>query len=61
MLTVSSLLQKLILERASTGDLRNAAIREGMVALKEDGIQKALAGLTTIKEVIRAVYREDKP
>ncbi len=60
-LTVSSLLQKLILERASTEDLRNAAIREGMVALKEDGIQKALAGLTTIKEVIRAVYREDKP
>jgi type II secretory ATPase GspE/PulE/Tfp pilus assembly ATPase PilB-like protein len=32
-----------------------------MGELKEDGIQKALAGLTTIKEVIRAVYREDKP
>jgi len=60
-LTVSSLLQRLILERASTEDLRNAAIREGMVTLKEDGIQKALAGLTTIKEVIRAVYKEDKP
>jgi type IV pilus assembly protein PilB len=59
-LTVSTSLQKLILERASTEDLRNAAIREGMVTLKEDGVQKALAGLTTIKEVIRAVYREDK-
>lgn len=59
-LTVSTSLQKLILERAPTEDLRNAAIREGMVTLKEDGVQKALAGLTTIKEVIRAVYREDK-
>ncbi len=59
-LTVSIAMQKLILERASLDALKNAAVREGMVTLKEDGIQKALAGLTTIKEVIRAVYREDK-
>lgn len=57
-LIVTSSLQKLILGRASAGEVKEAAVRGGMITLKEDGIQKSLAGLTTIREVARASYRE---
>jgi len=58
-LKISSPLKNLILKRASTEELRQVALREGMVPLKEDGVQKALQGLTTIKEIMRVAYREE--
>ena len=33
--------------------LRNIAIGDGMLSLKQDGLRKALAGLTTVEEVLR--------
>lgn len=60
LLTISPSIQSLILRRASGEELRQEALREGMIPLKEDGIQKALQGVTTIKEVMRAAFREEK-
>ncbi len=59
-LAVKPALQKLILKRAWVEELRQAALLEGMVPLKEDGISKALQGITTIKEIMRVVFREEK-
>ena len=49
-------IRKLISQRASTDEIAFCAGKEGMVSMKEDGIQKAFAGLTTIEEVMRVAY-----
>ncbi|AEG15543.1 general secretory pathway protein E [Desulfofundulus kuznetsovii DSM 6115] len=59
-LVVTPGLQRLILRRASTEELRREALKEGMVSLKEDGIQKVLEGITTISEIMRVAFREEK-
>ena len=59
-LEVSMDLQKLILQRAPTSKLRSAALEEGMISMEEDGIWKALRGITTIQEVMRVAREEDK-
>ncbi|MBU6410566.1 MAG: Flp pilus assembly complex ATPase component TadA, partial [Verrucomicrobia bacterium] len=46
--------RKLIYEKVSSSVLRARAREMGMKTLREDGIRKVLAGLTTAEEVIRA-------
>lgn len=46
--------RKLIYDRVSSSVLRNRAREMGMRTLREDGVRKVLAGLTTPEEVIRA-------
>ena len=58
MLTMSDNLRSLIMRHATAGDLRAAAIMEGMETMFENGVRKSLAGITTIEEVLR-VTRED--
>jgi len=48
-------LQKLINERSSIFDLREAASSLGFITMEQDGVLKALAGSTTITEVLRVV------
>ncbi len=47
-------LRRLILTRADAGELHQAAVAEGMVAMFADGAAKALAGSTTIEEVLKS-------
>jgi len=35
---------------------KKIAIKNGMVTLLEDGFKKALAGMTTIEEILRVVH-----
>ncbi|MDD3654490.1 MAG: ATPase, T2SS/T4P/T4SS family [Desulfotomaculaceae bacterium] len=49
-------LRPLIIRNAPTDEIKRQALAEGMISLKMDGIQKALAGLTTIEEVMRVAY-----
>jgi type IV pilus assembly protein PilB len=58
-LTVDEDLQRLIQTGASTAKLREAARERGMQMLREDGVLKASAGLTTIDEVIAATVGDD--
>ena len=53
LLVMSDALRPLILERASVSDVRLTAQREGMTSLREDGVAKVLAGLTTAEEMMR--------
>jgi type IV pilus assembly protein PilB len=52
MLTISREIRKLILRNTPTMDIQDAAIQEGMVTLRQSGIDKVLAGETTIDQVI---------
>ncbi|MBM4284248.1 MAG: type II secretion system protein GspE [Deltaproteobacteria bacterium] len=53
LLLVDETLRRLILERADAVALRQAARRQGMVTLAEDGWAKVARGLTTVQEVLR--------
>ena len=46
-------IQKLIVSRATAADVKNVALEKGMVSMRQDGILKALTGMTTIEEVNR--------
>ncbi|MBI3255760.1 MAG: hypothetical protein HYZ63_02205, partial [Candidatus Andersenbacteria bacterium] len=53
-LEVTPSIQKLITGKTTTQELEDAARKEqGMVTMVEDGIMKAIAGVTTIAEVLR--------
>lgn len=46
-------IQKLIVARATSGDIMRVAKMKGVVTMRQDGMLKALTGLTTIDEVNR--------
>ena len=53
LMSVSDEIERLAVSSASATQIRRAAIAEGMVTLREDGLAKAAAGLTTVNEVLR--------
>lgn len=52
-LPMSPEVMKLVLDRSSDANIEKQAIAEGMITLKQDGYLKALAGVTTLEEVLR--------
>ncbi|MGB3268818.1 MAG: type II secretion system ATPase GspE [Rhodanobacter sp.] len=52
-LTMSDPLRRLVMQRASEGEIERQARAEGMRTMYEDGIAKAVAGITTLEEVMR--------
>jgi type IV pilus assembly protein PilB len=50
---VNETIEKLIVDRATSGDIMRAAKAQGTVSMREDGYLKALDGHTTIEEVNR--------
>jgi general secretion pathway protein E len=52
-LAIDEEMRGLILRRTDSAKLHRAAKAQGMLTMSEDGIQKALAGITTIEEVLR--------
>ncbi|MET0980286.1 MAG: GspE/PulE family protein [Candidatus Saccharimonadales bacterium] len=47
-------IQKLIISNATSNQIQDTAINEGMVTMQTDGLIKALRGNTTVEEVLRA-------
>jgi type IV pilus assembly protein PilB len=50
---VNESIEKLILERATSGEIQKQAMANGMVTMQADGYLKALEGMTTLAEVNR--------
>jgi general secretion pathway protein E len=46
-------IRKLIMAHEEAGTIQKLAIEQGMVTMSDDGLQKALQGITTIEEVMR--------
>jgi type IV pilus assembly protein PilB len=55
LMTITDTQRRLILERASADTLRECARREGMRTLREDGLEKVKAGVTSLPEVLRVL------
>jgi general secretion pathway protein E len=56
-LPMTDSLRSLVMKHATATELRAEAVREGMLTMYEDGLRKALKGVTTFEEVLR-VTRE---
>lgn len=54
-------IRELILSHASSQQIKEKAVSEGMRTLRQDGLQKVLAGLTTFSEVVRVTQAEALP
>ena len=50
---VTEEIERLAVTHGSATDIRRVAIAEGMVTLREDGLRKTAAGLTTVEEILR--------
>lgn len=54
-MVISDAIRELIMQRADADQIREQAIKEGMVTMYEDGLRKALQGVTSIHEVMRVI------
>ncbi len=52
---VTEEIERLTVERASSDQVRAVAVQQGMLGLREDGLEKAAHGLTSIEEIARVV------
>ncbi|MDD5131062.1 MAG: type II secretion system ATPase GspE [bacterium] len=52
-------IRDLIMTRPSTETLKQAAVENGMITLKEDGLDKVKKGITSIEEVVRVVTEQE--
>jgi type IV pilus assembly protein PilB len=55
MMVMTDTLSHLVLERAQTRHIREQAIRDGMITLRGDGLQKVAAGWTSLEELFRVI------
>ncbi|NLN02390.1 MAG: hypothetical protein GX174_10875 [Lentisphaerae bacterium] len=46
-------IQRMIFDQRPANELRNAARQSGMRTLREDGLLKVAAGMTSLEEVLR--------
>jgi type IV pilus assembly protein PilB len=51
-------LKEMVLQGASTAELKTAAIRSGMNSLRMSGIRKVLEGMTTTEEILRVTMAD---
>ena len=51
--------KKLIMDKASEHDIEEQAKASGMVTLRQDGMAKAVKGITTLEEVLRVTVGEE--
>ncbi len=61
LLALNDDLRRLVQARATASEIRDAAVHCGTRVLRDDGIDKILAGVTTISEVERVTVRVDDP
>jgi type IV pilus assembly protein PilB len=57
-LAMNKQLRSLLIKEASTEELRKTAIETGMLTLRQDAIEKALTGVSTIEEVVSSTLAE---
>ncbi len=53
MLIANEPVERLVMERANSGRIKEEALKHGMRTLRDDGIRKIKAGITTLAEVMR--------
>src|SRR3989344_7075644 len=59
-LQMSSKVEELAVRKAPTSEIKKAAIANGMITMIQDGLLKALKGITTVDEVMRVTTTHTK-
>ncbi|ROS30698.1 GspE/PulE family protein [Cellulomonas sp. PhB150] len=54
-MTVGENIERLAVAHASSADIQSTALKEGMIALRDDGWHKVALGQTSIEEILRVV------
>jgi type II secretory ATPase GspE/PulE/Tfp pilus assembly ATPase PilB-like protein len=60
-LTITESIREMIINRASSQQIKQKAVSQGMRSLRQDGLDKVSRGLTTLTEVIRVTQQEELP
>ena len=55
-MVINEKIRSLILKGASSSEIKDAAVKDGMITMRRDGMMKARDGITTPKEVLRNVF-----
>ena len=58
-LPITPVIRDLVLKRARENEIKHAACKEGMRTLREDGMAKVLAGLTSLEEILRVTMADE--
>ena len=58
LLPMTEAIKNLVVAKSAAHAIRDAARQGGLRTLREDGIAKALAGVTTVEEVLRVTHLE---
>ena len=59
LLQITEKIEPLILSRSSSNAIKQQAVEEGMLTLRDDGWAKVLEGMTTVEEVVRVSEETD--
>lgn len=55
-MVMSDTIRRMLLDNTNAIDIRAQAIKEGMIAMRQDGMLKVKQGVTSIQEVLRSVF-----
>lgn len=58
LLVINDDIKKLIIAKAPVDEIKKEAMASGMKTLRDDGIEKALAGVTSVEEALRVTQEE---
>ncbi len=58
MIPMTRNLRSLVYDNANEDQIREAAVKNNMTALREAGIKRVLDGTTTIEEILRSTVEE---
>jgi type IV pilus assembly protein PilB len=48
-------IERLTVERVSSDVIKRSAVKDGMITLRQEGLEKVRLGLTSLQEVLRVV------
>jgi type IV pilus assembly protein PilB len=51
-------IREMIVDRRPTSEIKRIACEEGMITLRESGLAKIRAGITTVKEINKVTFVE---
>jgi type IV pilus assembly protein PilB len=58
LLDLTDRIREMIVDRRPTSEIKRVACEEGMITLRESGLAKIRAGLTTVKEINKVTFVE---
>jgi type IV pilus assembly protein PilB len=54
-LTVTEEVERLIVDRGHSEDIKQMALSQGMITLRQAGLAQVLNGMTTLEEILRVI------